>query len=104
MCADCVSYKHNKHNFEPIEKIIPEKLNELEGAEARCSKDLTLCRAKVNEFQISETKFESLCDESITTIKKDHRFDRINTSFLSYVLYTEYCPLLFSVVHLEIAI
>ena len=70
MCADCVSYKHNKHNFEPIEKIIPEKLNELEGAEARCSKDLTLCRAKVNEFQISETKFESLCDESITTIKK----------------------------------
>jgi hypothetical protein len=45
-------------------------LNELEGAEARYSKDLTLCRAKVNEFQISETKFESLCDESITTIKK----------------------------------
>jgi hypothetical protein len=40
------------------------------GAEARYSKDLTLCRAKVNEFQISETKFESLCDESITTIKK----------------------------------
>jgi tripartite motif-containing protein 56 len=53
MCVDCVSYKHNKHNFEPIEKIIPEKLNELEGAEARCSKDLTLCRAKVNEFIIS---------------------------------------------------
>jgi hypothetical protein len=73
-------------------EIIPEKLNELEGAEARCSKDLTLCQAKVNEFQISETKFESLCDESI------------NTSFLSYVLYMEYCPLLFSVVHLEIAI
>ena len=70
VCADCVSYKHNKHNFEPIEKIIPEKLNELEGAEARYSKDLTLCQAKVNEFQISETKFESLCDESITTIKK----------------------------------
>jgi hypothetical protein len=39
-------------------------------SEARYSKDLTLCRAKVNEFQISETKFESLCDESITTIKK----------------------------------
>ena len=70
MCADCVSYKHNKHNFEPIEKILPEKLNELKGAEARYSKDLTLCQAKVNEFQISETKFESLCDESITTIKK----------------------------------
>ena len=70
VCVDCVSYKHNKHNFEPIEKIIPEKLNELKGAEARYSKDLTLCQAKVNEFQISETKFESLCDESITTIKK----------------------------------
>ena len=70
VCADCVSYKHNKHNFEPIEKILPEKLNELKGAEARYSKDLTLCQAKVNEFQISETKFESLCDESITTIKK----------------------------------
>jgi hypothetical protein len=42
MCVDCVSYKHNKHNFEPIEKILPEKLNELKGAEARCSKDLTL--------------------------------------------------------------
>jgi hypothetical protein len=52
VCADCVSYKHNKHNFEPIEKILPEKLDDLKGAEAR----------------------------------------------------TEYCPLLFSVVHLEIAI
>jgi hypothetical protein len=31
---------------------------------------LTLCRAKVEEFQISEVKYESLCDESITTIKK----------------------------------
>ena len=70
MCADCVSYKHNKHNFEPIEKILPEKLDDLKGAEARYSKDLTLCQAKVNEFQISETKFESLCDESITKIKK----------------------------------
>jgi hypothetical protein len=45
-------------------------LDDLKGAEARFSKDLTLCQAKVNEFQISETKFESLCDESITTIKK----------------------------------
>jgi hypothetical protein len=26
--------------------------------------------AKVEEFKISETKYESLCDESITTIKK----------------------------------
>jgi hypothetical protein len=74
-------------------------LDDLKGAEARFSKDLTLCQAKVNEFQISETKFESLCDESITTIKK-----REKQLFLSYVLYTEYCPLLFSVVHLEIAI
>jgi hypothetical protein len=41
-----------------------------EGAEARYSKDLTLCQAKVNELQISEVKYESLCDESITTIKK----------------------------------
>ena len=70
MCADCVSYKHNKHNFEPVEKILSEKIDELKGAEARYSKDLTLCRAKVNEFQISEAKCESLCDESITTIKK----------------------------------
>jgi hypothetical protein len=51
-------------------KILSEKLDDLKGAEARYSKDLTLCRAKVNEFQISETKYESLCDESITTIKK----------------------------------
>ena len=70
VCADCVSYKHNKHNFEPIEKILPEKVDELKGAEARYSKDLTLCQAKVEEFQISETKCESLCDETITTIKK----------------------------------
>jgi hypothetical protein len=37
---------------------------------ARHSQDLTLCQAKVNEFQISETKYESLFDETITTIKK----------------------------------
>jgi hypothetical protein len=94
--------------------FLQEKLDELKGAEARHSKDLTLCRAKVEEFQISETKYESLCDERITTIKKrekqlidgitKHSFYRINTSFLSYVLYTGYCPLLFSVAHLEIAI
>jgi hypothetical protein len=70
VCADCILSKHKKHNFEPVEKILSEKLDELKGAEARYSKDLTLCRAKVNEFQISETKCESLCDESITTIKK----------------------------------
>ena len=70
VCADCILSKHNKHNYEPVEKILSEKLDELKGAEARYSKDLTLCQAKVEEFKISETKYESLCDESITTIKK----------------------------------
>jgi hypothetical protein len=44
-------------------------LDELKGAEARYCKDLTLCQAKV-EFQISETKYESLFDETIITIKE----------------------------------
>jgi hypothetical protein len=35
VCLDCISSKHNKHNFETVEKILPEKLNELKGAEAR---------------------------------------------------------------------
>ena len=70
LCADCILSKHKKHNFEPVEKILSEKIDELKGAEARYNKDLTLWQAKVNEFQISETKCESLCDESITTIKK----------------------------------
>ena len=70
VCADCISSKHNEHNFEPVEKILPKKLDELKGAEARHSKDLTLCRAKVNEFKISEVKYESLFKERITTIKK----------------------------------
>ena len=70
VCADCILSKHNKHNFEPVEKILSEKIDDLKGAEARYNKDLTLCQAKVNEFQISEAKCESLCDESITTIKK----------------------------------
>ena len=64
VCLDCISSKHNKHNFEPIEKILPEKLDELKRA------DLTFCRANVEELQISETKYESLFDERITTIKK----------------------------------
>jgi hypothetical protein len=38
--------------------------------EARYCRDLTLCLAKVNEFQISETKFDSLFDETIITIKQ----------------------------------
>jgi hypothetical protein len=33
----------------------------------------------------------------------DHRFYRTDRSSCSYVLYTGYCPLLFSVAHLEIA-
>ena len=45
-------------------------MDELKGAEARYSQDLTLCQAKVEEFHISETKYESLFDETITTIKK----------------------------------
>jgi hypothetical protein len=73
VCSDCVSFKHNNHKFEPIEKILSEKLDELKGAEARYCKDLTLCRAKVKEFQISETKYESLFDETITTIKKKRK-------------------------------
>jgi hypothetical protein len=48
-------------------------LDELKGAEARYCKDLTLCRAKVNEFQISEAKCESLCDESIVQIKQQEK-------------------------------
>ena len=70
VCLDCISSKHNKHNFEPVEKILSEKLDELKGAEAWYCNDLTLCRAKVKEFQISETKCESLFDETIITIKQ----------------------------------
>ena len=73
VCADCILSKHNKHNFEPVEKILSEKLDELKGAEARYSQDLTLCQAKVEEFHISETKYESLFDETITTIKKEKK-------------------------------
>jgi hypothetical protein len=32
---------HKQHNFEPVEKILSEKLDDLKGAEARYSKDLT---------------------------------------------------------------
>ena len=45
VCTDCISSNHNKHNFEPVEKIFSEKLDELKGAEARYCKDLTLCRS-----------------------------------------------------------
>jgi hypothetical protein len=44
-------------------------LDELKGVDARYSQDLTLCQAKVEEFHISETKYESLFDETITKIK-----------------------------------
>jgi hypothetical protein len=67
VCTDCISSKHNNHKFEPVETILSEKLDELKGAEARYSKDFTLCQAKVEEFQISEAKCESLFDETIHT-------------------------------------
>jgi hypothetical protein len=60
VCPKCISSTHNKHNFEPIDNILSEKLDELKGAEARYCNDLTLCQAKVNEFQISETKCEMI--------------------------------------------
>jgi hypothetical protein len=61
VCADCVSYKHNKHNFEPIEKIIPEKLNELEGAPNKFDISLTVSFPGI-KYLISEgirLKFKS---------------------------------------------
>jgi hypothetical protein len=60
-------------------------LDELKGAEARYCRDLTLCLAKVDEFQISETKFDSLFDETITTIKKREQtmIDFGRSAFLS---------------------
>ena len=73
VCEDCVSTKHKKHNFEPIEKILSENLDELKGAEAKYCKHLTFCQAKAKEFQISETKCESLCDETIITIKQNEK-------------------------------
>jgi hypothetical protein len=73
VCPECISSTHNKHNFEPIDKSLSEKLDELKGAEARYCKDLTLCQAKVEEFQVSETKYESLCDESIVQIKQQEK-------------------------------
>ena len=73
VCLDCVSSTHNKHNFEPIDNILSEKLDELKRAGARYCKDLTLCQAKVEEFQISETKYESLFDESIVQIKQQEK-------------------------------
>ena len=73
VCPDCVSSKHNKHNFEPVEKMLSEKLIEMKRAEARYCKDLSLCQAKVETFQISEAKCESLCDESIVQIKQQEK-------------------------------
>ena len=76
----------------------------------------TFARQKVKSALFSSSNFSgrifsmgsnlcSLClDEIQSDTQVDHRFYRINTSSLSGVLYTEYCPLLFSVAHLEIAI
>jgi hypothetical protein len=60
-------------NFRTIDNILSEKLDELKRAGARYCKDLTLCQAKVEEFQISETKYESLFDESIVQIKQQEK-------------------------------
>jgi hypothetical protein len=57
VCADCILSKHNKHNFEPVEKFSSKKLDELKGVEARYSQDLTLCQAKVEEFQNRQVIF-----------------------------------------------
>jgi hypothetical protein len=35
VCPDCISSKHNEHNFEPVEKILPKKLDELKGDDHR---------------------------------------------------------------------
>jgi hypothetical protein len=61
-CAFCNKGSLLDKSIPKLEKILSEKLDDLKGAEARYSKDLTLCRAKVEEFQISETDYESLCE------------------------------------------
>ena len=70
VCPDCVSFTHKKHNFEPIEKVLPEKLDELKGAEERYCNNLTLCQTKPKEIQDFETKCDSLVDETIEQIKQ----------------------------------
>jgi hypothetical protein len=58
-----------------LDKSVVYELTSKSMSDCTCgiSKDLTLCRAKVNEFQISEAKCESLCDESIVQIKQQEK-------------------------------
>jgi hypothetical protein len=70
VCLDCVSFTHKKHNFEPIEGVLSEKLDELKGAEEKYCKDLTICQTKSEEIKDSETKCDSLVDETIEQIKR----------------------------------
>ena len=70
VCPYCVSFTHKKHNFEPIEKVLPEKLDELKGAEEKYCNNLTLCQTKSKEIKDSETKCDSLVDETIEQIKQ----------------------------------
>ena len=70
VCPYCVSFAHSKHNFEPIEKVLPEKLDELKGSEEKYCNNLTLCQTKSKEIKDSETKCDSLVDETIEQIKQ----------------------------------
>jgi hypothetical protein len=51
VCPYCVSFTHKKHNFEPIEKVLPEKLDELKGTEEKYCNNLTLCQTKSKEIK-----------------------------------------------------
>ena len=70
VCPDCVAFTHKQHNFEPIEEVLPEKLDELKGAEEKYCNNLTLCQTKSKEIQDFETKCDSLVDETIEQIKQ----------------------------------
>jgi hypothetical protein len=71
-----------------------EKLDDLKGAEARYSKDLTLCRAKVNEFKISETKYESFAVVNIVLPWIDFKAAMIS-SWWSIIVFSAWSACLF---------
>jgi gas vesicle protein len=50
--------------------VLPEKLDELKGTEEKYCKDLTICQTKSEEIKDSETKCDSLVDETIEQIKQ----------------------------------
>jgi hypothetical protein len=60
VCLDCILSKHNEHNFEPVEKILSEKIDELKGAEARYSKDLTFNCVHLSPHIVSATTFYTM--------------------------------------------